>query len=115
MGKFNTYNELRLETVGLENKVLRQEKTKATALEEMNTVLEAQDEAFTSIKAFFSKEPGEGAFNGCILLFGNNFVNGVGMGDLNALVGEAGDQEQQAVMRIAANIQVMADVPDLMD
>jgi hypothetical protein len=50
VGKFNTYNELRLETVGLENKVLRQEKTKAAALEEMNTVLEAQDEAFTSIK-----------------------------------------------------------------
>ena len=37
------------------------------------------------------------------------------MGDLNALVGEAGDQEHQAVMRIAANIQVMADIPDLMD
>jgi hypothetical protein len=81
----------------------------------MNAVLEAQEEAFTSIKAFFAKEPGEGAFIGCILLFGDNFDNGVGMGDLNVLVGEAGDQEHQAVMRIAANIQVMADVPDLMD
>ena len=34
---------------------------------------------------------------------------------MNALLGEAGDQQNQAVSRVAANIQGMADVPDLMD
>ena len=81
----------------------------------MNAVLEAQDQAFASIKAFFSKEPGEGAYNGCITMFGDNFNNGVTLADLNALVVEAGDQQNQAIMRVAANIHGMADVPELMD
>ena len=92
VGKFNSYKEMLAETVGLDNKILRQEKTKATALEEMNGVLEAQDQAFASIKAFFSKEPREGAYNGCVTMFGDNFNNGVTLADLNALVVEVGDQ-----------------------
>ena len=80
----------------------------------MNAVLEAQDQAFASIKAFFSKEPGEGAYNGYILMFGDNFNNGVTLADLNALVVEAGDQQNQAVMRVAANLHGMAEVPELL-
>ena len=47
--RFNTYNEKRMDAVGIENRVIRQEVTKATALEELNSVLEAQEEAFNSL------------------------------------------------------------------
>ena len=104
VGKYNTYNELRQETVGLDNRVLRLEKTKATALEDMNKVFEAQSQAFASIKSFFTKEPGEGAYNGTLLMFGDNFDNGVGVADLDALVIEAGGKQTQTVMRVSPNL-----------
>ena len=106
VGKYNAYNELRTETVGLENRVLRVERTKAAALEDMNEVFEAQQQAFVSIKAFFTKEPGEGAYNGTVFIFGDNFNNGVGIADLDALVREAGERQNQTVMRAAPNIEV---------
>jgi hypothetical protein len=68
-----------------------------------------------SIKAFFTKEPGEGAYNGTALIFGENFDNGIGIADLDALVREAGERQNQAVVRAAPNIGVMADIPELMD
>ena len=66
--KFNTYNERRMEAVGIENRVIQQEVTKANALTELDSVLEAQEEAFNSLRSFFMKEPGEGAYNGCVIL-----------------------------------------------
>ena len=84
--KFNTYNEKRMEAAGIENRVIRQEVTKATALEELNAVIEAQEEAFNSLKSFFIKEPGEPAYNGCMMLLGDIFNPGVGMPDLLDLV-----------------------------
>ena len=90
VARYNTYNELKLETVGLDNKVLRLEKTKEAALNEMNGVFEAQEQAFASIKAYFTKEPNESAYNGTILMFGDVFDNGVGLAELDALVTEAG-------------------------
>ena len=112
---YNTYKELKQETIGLDNRVLRLEETKASALDDLNKVFEAQDQAFRSIKSFFSREPGEGAYNGTLFMFGDNFNNGVGIADLDALVIEAGGRQTQAVMRVSPNIEVMADVPELLD
>ena len=113
VGKYNTYTELRTGTRGLENRVLREERTKADALEDVNGVFNAQQEAFESIKGFFTKEPGEGAFNGTVFLFGDNFYDGVTIADLDALVIEAGGRQADALLR-AAPIEVMADVPELL-
>ena len=68
--KFNTYNERRMEAVGIENRVIGQDVTKANALTELDAVLEAQEETFNSLRSFFIKEPGEGAYNGCVMLLG---------------------------------------------
>ena len=95
--RFNTNNEKRTEAIGIENRVIRLEVTKANALEELDAVLEAQEETFNSIKNFFIKEPGEPAYNGCILLLGDIFNPGVGMQDLLALVQEATDEELGAI------------------
>ena len=114
VGKYNAYTSLRTEAVGLENRVLREERTKAAALEDVNEIIDAQQEAFVSIKAFFTKEPGEGAFNGTIFLFGNNFYDGVTIADLDALVVEAGERQNISVMR-AAPMEVIGDVPELLN
>ena len=49
------------------------------------------------------------------LMFGDNFANGVGVADLDALVIEAGGRQTQTVMRVSPNLEVMADVPELLD
>ena len=48
-------------------------------------------------------------------MFGDNFNNGVDIADLDALVTEAGERQAQAVMRVSPNIEVLADIPDLLD
>ena len=84
-------------------------------MDDLNKVFEAQDQAFRSIKSFFSREPGEGAYNGTLLMFGDDFMNGVAIADLDALVEEAGGRQAQAVMRVSPNLEVIADVPELLD
>ena len=111
--RFNTYNEKRTEAIGIENRVILLEVTKANALEELDAVLEAQEEAFNSIKNFFIKEPGEPAYNGCMLLLGDIFNPGVGIQDLQALVQEATNEEIGAIMRVNQHIVAMTDVPEL--
>ena len=99
--------------VGLDNQVLRGEKTKDIALEMMDSLFVAQEVAFKSIKDFYGKEPNEAAFNGVEFMLGNLFIPGVAMADLTALVTEASERRTQAVMRAAPHIETMADVPDL--
>ena len=84
-------------------------------LERFASAGECAHQAFRSIKNFFSREPGEGAYNGTLMMFGDNFINGVTIADLDALVTEAGERQAQAVMRVSPNIEVMADVPELLD
>ena len=48
---YNTYKELKQETIGLDNRVLRLEETKASALDDLNKVFEAQDQAFRASRA----------------------------------------------------------------
>ena len=111
--KFNTYNERRMEAVGIENRVIRQEVTKANALTELDSVLEAQEEAFNSLRSFFMKEPGEGAYNGCVTLLGDVFNPGVNMPELLELVREASNEEIGVIMRVNQHIHSMVDVPDM--
>ena len=112
---FNAYNEKRLEVTGIENQVIRQETTKANALAELDLVLEAQEVAFNRLKIFYTKEPGEGAYNGCVLLLGDVFNPGVDTAQLLELVREATNEEIGAIMRVNQNIHTMADVPDMND
>ena len=113
VNSFNAYNEKRLETTGIENQVIRQEITKANALAELDSVLEAQEAAFNSLKNFYTKEPGEGAYNGCVLLLGDVFNPGVDTAQLLELVREATNEEIGAIMRVNQNIHTMIDVPDM--
>ena len=109
----NAYNKKRMEAVGIQNQVIRQEITKANALAELDSVLEAQEVAFNRLKNFFTKEPGEGAYNGCVLLLGEVFNPGVDTPQLLELVREATNEEIGTIMRVNQNIHTMADVPDM--
>ena len=74
---FGSYERLRERMVGLDNQVLRGEKTKDIALGMMDTLFVAQEVAFKSIKDFYGKEPNEAAFNGVEFMLGNLFNPGV--------------------------------------
>ena len=78
--------------------------TKANALTELDAVLEAQEETFNSLRSFFIKEPGEGAYNGCVMFLGDVFNPGVDMTEL---------LEIGVIMRVNQHIHSMADVPDM--
>ena len=112
---FNAYNEKRLEVTGIENQVIRQETTKANALIELDQVLEAQEVAFNRLRIFYVKEPGDGAYNGCVLLLGDVFNPEVDTAQLVELVREATDEEIGVIMRVNQNIHTMVDVPDMND
>ena len=85
------------------------------ALAELDNVLEAQSEAFNKLKAFLTKEPGEGAYNGCVFAFGDVFNPGMNQAQLTDMAREATNEEPGLIMRVNPNIHSIRDIPDLND
>ena len=115
VASFNQYNTVNGEIDGIRNRVIRQEVTKVNALAELDNVLEAQSEAFNKLKAFLTKEPGEGAYNGCVFAFGDVFNPGMNQAQLTDMAREATNEEPGLIMRVNPNIHSIRDIPDLND
>ena len=64
--QFNIFNPLNETSEGLRNLVIRRELTKARALEKLSNTLEAMDTLFIRLREFYAREPGEGAYEGCL-------------------------------------------------
>ena len=113
--QFNVYNPLNEAVDGLRNRVIRRESTKARALERLSETLEAMDSLFIKLREFYAKEPGEGAYEGCLFAVGDAFNDNVTPADLDGLVTEATNRDQLLMMRVSANIHNLRDIPILND
>ena len=70
--QFNIFNPLNETSEGLRNLVIRRELTKARALEKLSNTLEAMDTLFIRLREFYAREPGEGAYEGCLFVVGHS-------------------------------------------
>ena len=95
--------------------VIRRELTKAGALEKLSSTLEAMDALFSRLKDFYAREPGEGAYEGCLFAVGDAFNDNVTQADLDGLIVEATNRDQALMMRVSGNIHNLRDLPTLND
>merc|ERR1711984_29142 len=79
--QFNIFNPLNETSDGLRNLVIRRELTKAGAQEKLSSTLEALEALFSRLKDFYSREPGEGAYEGCLFAIGDAFNDNVNQAD----------------------------------
>merc|ERR1712082_9405 len=98
--QFNIYNPLNEASDDLRNLVIRRELTKARAQEELSRTLEALEALFSRLKEFYTREPGEGAYEGCLVAIVDAFNDNVGQADLDALMVEATNRNQNLMMRV---------------
>ena len=98
--QFNVFNPLNETCDGLRNAVIRGNTTKAEALEELSKTLAALDTLFTRLKDFYSREPTEGAYDGCLFAIGDAFNDSVHQIDLEQLILEATNRDQGLMMRV---------------
>ena len=97
--QFNIFNPLNETSEGLRNLVIRRELTKARALEKLSNTLEVMDTLFIRLREFYAREPGEGAYEGCLFAVGDAFNDNVTQADLDGLIIEATNRDQ-ALMSI---------------
>ena len=95
--------------------VIRRELTEAGALEKLSSTLEAMDTLFSRLKEFYAREPGEGAYEGCLFAVGDAFNDSVTQADLDGLIIEATNRDQALMMRVSGNIHNLRDLPTLND
>ena len=113
--QFNIFNPLNETSEGLRNLVIRRELTKARALEKLSNTLEAMDALFSRLREFYAREPGEGAYEGCLFAVGDAFNDNVTQADLDGLIIEATNRDQALMMRVSGNIHNLRDLPKLND
>merc|ERR1712215_270785 len=111
--QFNVFNPLNETCDGLRNAVIRGNTTKAEALEELSKTLVALDTLFTRLKDFYSREPTEGAYDGCLFAIGDAFNDSVHQFDLEQLMLEATNRDQGLMMRVSNNIHTLRDIHTL--
>ena len=97
--QFNIYNPLNEASDDLRNLVIRRELTKARAQEKLGSTLEALEALFSRLKEFYAREPGEGAYEGCLFAIGDAFNDNVDQADLDGLMVEATNRNQNLMMR----------------
>ena len=81
----------------------------------LSETLEAMDSLFIKLREFYAKEPGEGAYEGCLFAVVDAFNDNVTQADLDGLVTEATNRDQLLMMRVSANIHNLRDIPILND
>ena len=113
--QFNIFNPLNEASEGLRNLVIRRELTKAGALEKLSSTLEAMEVLFSRLKDFYAREPGEGAYEGCLFAVGDAFNDNINQADLDGLIVEATNRDQALMMRVSGNIHNLRDIPTLND
>ena len=111
--QFNVYNPLNEVSDDLRNLVIRREITKARAQEKLSNTLEALEVLFCKLKDFYAREPGEGAYEGCLFAIGDAFNDSVDQLDLDGLMTEATNRDQNLMMRVSPNIHNLRDIPVL--
>ena len=111
--QFNIFNPLNEASDGLRNLVIRRELTKARAQEKLSSTLEALEALFSRLKDFYAREPGEGAYEGCLFAIGDAFNDNIDQVDLDRLIVEATNRDQNLMMRVSGNIHNLRDIPAL--
>ena len=108
---FNYYNDKLTELEGLANEVTRGEITKATALATIDEAITSNEITFASLHTYFVKEPGENAYNGAIMLLGDQFNDNLNEANILAAVEEARNRDIRSILRTNANIEARPDIP----
>ena len=111
--QFNIFNPLNEASDDLRNLVIRRELTKARAQEKLSSTLEALEALFSRLKDFYAREPGEGAYEGCLFAIGDAFNDNIDQVDLDRLIVEATNRDQNLMMRVSGNIHNLRDIPAL--
>ena len=113
--QFNIFNPLNEACDGLRNLVIRRGLTKAGALEKLSKTLGAMDTLFIRLKDFYAREPGEGAYDGCLFAIGDAFNENVNQVDLEELIVEATNRNHALMMRVSGNTHNLKDILTLND
>ena len=108
---FNYYNDKLTELEGLANEVTRGEITKATALATIDEAITSNEITFASLQTYFAKEPGENAYNGTIMLLGDQFNDNLNEANILAAVEEARNRDIRSILRTNGNIEARPDIP----
>ena len=65
----------------------------------------------SSLQTYFAKEPGENAYNGAIMLLGDQFNDNLNEANILAAVEEARNRDIRSILRTNGNIEARPDIP----
>ena len=105
--KFDSYNSDYVQADTLQNQIIRGTLSKASALENLNNAIVANDECFQLMKNYLVKEPTQDPYEGSQMLLGrNNFTNDIDDASITAALNEGRNEELRAGLRTIDERQI---------
>ena len=105
--KFDSYNSDYVQAETLQNQIIQGTLTKASALENLNNAIVANDECFQLMKTYLVKEPTRDPYEGSQMLLGrDNFTTDIDDASIIAALNEGRNEELRAGLRTIDERQI---------